>query len=311
MLYLLNIKKYQNKTTKDLWEQDRKWFNLWILGFFVCLLVLLALNIVIIAQYALDASGIKTRYSELLIANSNDVKNADLYAENYWRYGIIDGSINSAIVAITIYSLIHSFILSYRRKSFSSISTWPTLFVFIQAIYSFFSLFKLLIYGITLKTSFEITWANIISFSLSFVYLLTWFIFSRNVALIRRIFFFSEKMSEMNNIYSEMFNNGHTHVHNQESTLNNSTNNSNSENNSDYKNNQTWLRIYNLGDEQLKELAKKLSISGYESMSKDELVKIIFEIYNSQERTTKSKEIEVESSSQKDEHDENKNHDKN
>ena len=65
------------------------------------------------------------------------------------------------------------------------------------------------------------------------------------------------------------------------------------------KNNVFYSRMKELSRDQLNEIAKQLSISGYETMSSEELIKIISDIRNMQKQDSKEKEIKIEENDNK------------
>ena len=65
------------------------------------------------------------------------------------------------------------------------------------------------------------------------------------------------------------------------------------------KNNVFYSRMKELSRDQLNEIAKQLSISGYETMPSEELIKIISDIRNMQKQDSKEKEIKIEENDNK------------
>lgn len=290
MLYLIDPKKYVNKSVDQLWDEDRKAFYFWIIGLFVGLLTLFLINLISLVIYAKDRYLIIQNVLDYLSKEETSNFNT---AHNYWLNKLFSSVINIAFLVVTIASLIISLVKSFKIKSFASISIWPTLFIFINTVYGFFSLIQLGIFHLNISDEFNFSVANILLFSLNFVYLLVWFLFSRNVSLIRRIFWRSQ-IIDSSRAFQPSFDEFGNPVFQDTNTTNNEQVN-NSVNQQEYKMKQSemYKRLNALSKKQLDTIAAKLSVSGYESMSKEEIVKLIYSIHSATDANVKEEMVDV------------------
>lgn len=285
-LYFINIQNYVNKPLKEL--QDKKiWskFSIWV---FVLLLAVITINVILILElsfYVLDKDKIIANLEE---HNPNETKDR---LDMAWRSGLISLSIEMLLPIAMLVTLISSLIKCYKKKSFKYISFLSTILIFFQSIYGFMSLIRYAISGINLVESFQVSWVNVLSFVMIFIYPVIWFFISRNVAIIRRIYL----IAELNAARQQVQNNFGGGVDPFAGMMANQNNeNQKSDSNQFDTNDAFYLRLKNLTRDQLNEIAKQLSISGFESMKDEELMKIIADIRNVQNVDSQEKEIKTE-----------------
>lgn len=293
MLYLINHKKYIEKTPSQLWDEDHKTFYLWIISFIVGLSIIVGIYISAIVLFVLDRDRIIQKFTEISSNSSNNPTHSSNIAYN----GFLGQEIMKlAIIFSALVTLVISFVKGIKAKSFAVISFWPTFLMFILTFYSFISLIFLPINGINITASFNTSPSFIIFFSLNFAYLLVYFISSRNVALIRSIFLKVQFIEATKN--ANLFSNG---TFDASSSVGNGpfeqmhdarvhTEHSKQAMEEDV----TFKRLNALNKKQLDSIAKQLSISGYETMDKKELLKIIYSIYKSVENDNKTYEVNPE-----------------
>lgn len=298
-LYLIDITRFSNSTTDQLWEKkQRKEFFIWIYVFLAAMSIILILNLLKVLFIAIDKESI---INYLKSSNTNASVN-DL--ERQWSLSLASNIIQMIFPFGVTTSLALSIKKCIKSKTFKFISFLSTIFVFIQMIYGFFDVFSYIFQYATLRISifdsFKASWVFVLGFVLTFIYPVIWFFISRNVSAIRMIAIRAESREMLFNqanaaqfgqtgadpFGASIFTGGA-----QDAQKNNSQVNS-KENDAFYK------RLKNLSKNQLEELAKELSISGFESMTNEEIIEIIYNIRSVQNQN--SKEIEVEPTSKKD-----------
>lgn len=290
-LYFIDVEKYKTFSTSQLWEKSNRFkFFAWIFSFLACVI---AINAILISQliiWCVDKTSICNAFLEIS-------KNVDV--ELVWRSRIIHIVISLVFQVIILWSLSNSIFKCFKSKSFKYLSFLPTMFIFIQAIYSMFDMISYAIQRLNLIDSFNISVFYILNFVMIFVYPIIWFFISRNVSLIRRIAFNIEMSEQMVNYMNQQTsgnNNpfGPSFENIQQQAKGNGEKNPEMTNNNHNTNDAFYLRMKSLTRDQLNEIAKTLSISGYDSMTDDELIKIIADIRNVQNRDKKDIEIKTE-----------------
>lgn len=284
-LYFINIEKYGKMTSSQLWEKEtRKVFWSWIFAFVFSLVVLSTITISQISFFFIDKNNLISEFG----------KNYDnSAAEAIWRSSVIDVFLNLLIQLAALGLLCLSLFKCVKEKTYKYISFFSTVFIFIQVFYSFFGLFRYAIYSVNLMDAFNVSWVYVLQFIMMFVYPFIWFFISRNVGIIRRISMQAEMreqiQNKMNNAFG-MFEGNDPFGVNKSSA--NSVNNE--EMQTENNNHAFYVKLKALSREQLNEIASKLSISGYEYMTDEELMKIISDIRNAQNSSVKEKEFKVE-----------------
>lgn len=288
MLYLLNYKKYQEKSSQQLWDEDHVTFYWWVFGFIASFLVLIGLYLSSIIIGLLD----KNTIINWLTNENPDKKNY----EAFYNQDIIRTCFLFSLLCIGLIIFIIDFLKAIKIKTFAKMSPFPTLLIFILTFISFFDLIFYAFFNVNIVNSFSASPFYVLLFIIKFMYLFVYFIFSRNVALIRKISFFVKLKEERSEAFKNMMQNGDAQI-NGENIFNAQNNNA-----SQFKNNmddELYLRLNALSIDQLKELGKKLSISGFDSMKKEELLKIIYPIFKSRE-TSDNKEIVIDNDDKND-----------
>ncbi len=304
-LYFINPEKYANMSTSELWEKKTKVnFFTWIFMFLIAVLAINGITIAQICFFFIDKESLRSSWNEINPEYSQAF-------ESIWRGDVIDVFVTLIIQLTVLVSLSISIYKCIIEKSFKFISFLPTLFIFFQVFYSFFSLIRYAISGANLMDSFKVSWVYVLQFVMMFVYPFIWFFISRNVGVIRRISFNAEMreqmMRKMDSVMNEFGGAEFSGVNPfgvDPSSMNNHGSDTNQ--NSFNTNDAFYLKLKSLSRDQLNDIAKKLSISGYESMSDNELIKIIADIRNVQNKDNKEKEFELRSKDDNDKDNEDK-----
>lgn len=288
-LYFINIEKYGKMTSSQLWEKEtRKVFWTWIFAFVFALVVLTTITISQISYFFIDKNTLIKEWIEKYPDYVN-------IANNVWRSDVIDVFLNLIIQLTALGLLCFSLFKCIKEKTYKYISFFSTFFIFIQVFYSFFGLIRYAINSINLIDAFNISWVYILQFIMMFVYPFIWFFISRNVGIIRRISMQAEMreqiQNKMNNAFGMFEGNDPFGVNKSANTANNNEEMQPNENSNDHA---FYIKLKALSRNELNEIASKLSISGYEYMSDQELMKIITDIRNAQNSSIKEKEFKVE-----------------
>lgn len=291
MYLFFNRQKYLNKSLKELWEVKKDFYP-WIIGTFVGLLIILGLYIATLSLWIVD----KDIIINFLIKESKN-NNANTSPTGTWASWIVGLCLYSLFTFLAIYSLIQSIIKSFKLETFSTISLLPTMIIFFVSILTFFGLFQIISYG-DINKYFEVSAGNSIYFSINFIYVFIWFFFSRNLSQTRLMFM----VAQQKEAYSawEKFQKSGQSI--DIFTNNNAT--STGQQSEDFKQNfknsiimeetTTYKRLMSLSKKDLNLIAQRFSISGFENMSKEELVKIIWQIDHSMHPEKYEKEVHSE-----------------
>ncbi|MBD5423198.1 MAG: hypothetical protein HDR43_01750 [Mycoplasma sp.] len=280
-LYLIDIDKFNDKTKDDLWEKkQRNAFFAWIFAFLSVMIVVLILNILQTISLAIERDRLISYFSD---TSTNP--------QQTWSINLMSSIIQILFSIIVVTALSMSIAKCIKQKTFKLISLLSTIFVFIQMIYGFMDLFQYIIFRQDLLASFSVSWIYILNFSMSFIYPFIWFFISRNVSLIRIISIRIEARDALLKTMNESGENGFNNPFGPNFFGQNQTKNPDLNSSVTKENDEFYLRLKNLSRDQLEEIAKTLSISGYDSMSDQEIINIIYDIRNVQDR--ESREIEV------------------
>lgn len=291
MLYLINPQKYIKKNKEQLWEEDHKTFYWWIGALFVSLLVIIAILITMLSIFIVDKKIIFEKQVEWTQQNSTAT------LEEIRR--AVNTSINIDIVVQVLFIvvfmcalglLIHSFWKSLKSKTFSTLSVLPTGIVFFLGFSSFFNFISLI--GQSISELLELSNYYILNFIvIKIVYLLVWFLVSRNVAIIRRLFIRLENIEKFESVIGKKI---YEDAATDTSQSNPTTTSSKTTSNVKKEDDPIYQRLSSLEEKGLHQIAKELSISGYDIMDKTELLNTIYSIYKNVQKPEKNDEIEVE-----------------
>lgn len=286
-LYFIDFERYETWNLKELWEnkRNRREFLTWIFVFTLIVAAIWAIVMTEIIVWCVNKSQWYDYYMKFVHDNNNFNK-SDLNI--FWNDKLIFLCTSFVLITIVFYSIINSIINCFKNKNFRYISLLPTAFFFLQCVFSIFSIIFEAIRGENIIDTFNVSWVYVAEFALLFVYPCVWFFVSRNVSLIRSIAFqleMRERLKEQG-------------IWQDDRQSNNQSNESNDYINS---NDSFYIRMKSLSRDQINEIAKTLSISGYESMSDEELIKIIYDIRNIQNKDSIEKEAQIHEDNENDE----------
>ena len=296
MLYLIKTDKYISKNKAQLWDQDRRTFFWWIASFMVGLVVIISVLLAAIGILSADRAVIIEAIKTSLETTGRPPANPGDEATRQWGIGLGTQVVYLAIFVTALISLALSFQKSLKKKSFAALSMMPTAIVFVMSVSSFVDFIVATFNGISIADSLKISSFYIISlFVIKIVYLLVWFFVSRNVALIRRIFLKVEFDEHRSRFFqnADVFTSGTASAatgFNAAATSANPAAARSEGNGTD----PTYQRLEALDKKQLDQIAKQLSISGYETMARAELIKVIYGIYKAMQVSQDGTEQTVE-----------------
>ena len=295
-------------TTKELWKNEKSKYRHWVIILAIGLLVITVLTLTSFILNLIDrdlvVKNLKDNYKE----TNKGVTYTDQYltswANGYFvRYTIVYTSlIIIALLAGIIWYFV-SLIEVYKQKNFAKLSQWPTLIVGVGAMISFIQLASIL-FSREEQSSILISDASILMFSSRIIYILIYFAASAPISRVRRIFTLSDRVEKMKNdpqfqaMQRQMQNayqsgqmpygpfgpvgqNQGTQAKTQAQPQSQQELDKKSQNPppKEVKEQDPELeRLKRLSLEKLKQVASRLSISGYKSMKKDELIEAIMRV---------------------------------
>lgn len=307
MLYLIKVDKYLKKNKEQLWEEDHKTFYWWIGALFLSLTVIIGFLIAMLVIFVNDRDQIAKLWLDDLNSANPSVASKNKEFVNSRIIAELVKLIGNLIAFSASFGLLgFTFFKSIKTKTFANLSSLPTGIIFFLTFFNFLSLFDPLIDGVGFNAYLK--YSNYYIFSIiviKVIYILVWFLVSRNVSLIRRLFTRAETLEKMETFFANhpeaeaMRNQGYGFPNNQAAAnsqaanpeINNRPNNSPK---SAKENDPIYQRLISLDEKGLHQVAKQLSISGYDTMDKNELTNVIYLIYKNMQADQKSKEIEVE-----------------
>ena len=291
MLYLVNPQKYIKKNKEQLWQEDHKTFYWWIGALFISLLIIITILITMLSIFIMDKKIIFEKQVEWTQQSSTatleEIRKA---VEKSLNIELVVQVLFIVVFMCALGLLIHSFWKSLKSKTFSTLSVLPTGIVFFLGFSSFFNFISLI--GQSISELLALSNYYILNFIvIKIVYLLVWFLVSRNVAIIRRLFIRLENIEKFESvigkkIYEEQLDSSQSNPN--PSTTTKTTADSKKEDDPIYQ------RLNSLEEKGLHQIARELSISGYDNMDKTELLNIIYSIYKNLQKPEKNEEIEIE-----------------
>lgn len=286
-------------TTKELWKNEKSKYRVWIVLFGLSILAILVLSLVGLILNSSNKGEVinnliswgKSPSSNLRFAQGVDQEIAiNNWANRFYRNDlIITPSIKVTILFIGLVLYISTIIDCYRKKTFSVISKWSTFVIGVGAIIGVYQLFTL--YNGTPIFSYAYGIYNFIGYIAP---ILVFIFVSVPINKIRNQFLISERITKLKN--SPEFKNFQNQMKNNQNPMAsispfinpafNQTPKTNDENEANVNNNSNFQKLKKMKIIELKAIAKKLSISGYNMMKKDELIDSILRV--SGEKTSKN-----------------------
>ena len=268
-------------TIKELWEKERSEHRPWMILFGIGLLVVLALMIASLIVALVSKSEIISSQEDYYRQTDSSLSEigVEQKAYKYFLMKVIFPSVASLLISISLILYAHSLYVSYKSKSFEHISGLPLTVMTIGFFYSSVQIITDLISfsGSTSGTS------GILSFISPYVFVAIYIFVGSKVSKIRNEFkrsSFVEKNPQMfGNVQqgmSPMPNNPFVNTRNAQ--FNKPVNIQENEVVAPTQEQERLEKLKAMSKNQLEILAKKLSISGFETMNKDSLIQTIIRI---------------------------------
>lgn len=304
MLYLIKVDKYLKKNKEQLWEEDHKTFSWWIGALFLSLTVIIGFLIAMLVIFVNDRDQIaKLWLDDLNNSSSSASLNNKEYVDTQLTVELVKQIFYLITFSVSLGLLGFTFFKSVKSKTFANLSSLPTGIIFFLSFLTFFDFLNLLVIRGNIAFGSFLKYSNYFIFSfivVKVIYILVWFLVSRNVSLIRRLFTRAETLEKMETFFANhpeaeaMRNQGFNPAANSQAANPEINNRPNSSPKSAKENDPIYQRLISLDEKGLHQVAKQLSISGYDTMEKNELINVIYLIYKNMQADQKSKEIEVE-----------------
>ena len=298
---------------KELWKDEKSKYRHWIILFGVGIFAMIALvltglimTLMNIGEAKSGGTGVKGEIYEYIRSNYAGHDTAwYVDATNAWyqKKLIIYPSIKIGSLFVGAFLYIQTVVDAYRNKSFARLSNWASLVIAIVAMFGAYELFSLAWGNNKLILNFSTGLYIFISYILAIA---IWVSFSVPLGRIRRLFALSERveMIKSNPMYTEAMNNaqnmgqpmggpgmnpfmgGMGNMAQHQVRPNPNPNGVAAQGNPQPVQKQAELspeqkqkkELVKLTVVDLQAIAKKLSISGYSSMKKDELIEAIIRV---------------------------------
>ncbi|CAM9096638.1 Rho termination factor N-terminal domain-containing protein [Mycoplasma marinum] len=286
-------------TTKEMWKNEPNKFRQWIILLGASLLIFATLLVISIILVSTNISSIRSDLLDIMQKNISvndwDQNSAESGVNHFIYFRLIGASVFMAIliiVGLVLYGI--TVYKAYKNKTFSKISGFT---IYFSEFVGFLAMI-LMVYQFSTMVSFtQIMKENsgIIVWVSAQVFSITLFVFAWQVSRIRKQFAYAEKIEEMkkNPQFQEMqaqmqnlFAQAQQNSGNYGPTAGKTTQNDNSNSSpinaeaSEIKESPEVTELKKLKIEELRNIAFQLSISGYDKMSKDELIEIIIRVTN-------------------------------
>ena len=293
-------------TTKELWKDEKSKYRHWVIILAIGLLVITVLTLTSFILNLIDrdlvVENLKDNYKERYKGATEE--HSTSWANGYFvRYMIVYASLIIIALFAGIIWYFVSLIEVYKQKNFAKLSQWPTLIVGVGAMISFIQLASIL-FSSEEQSSILISDASILMFSSRIIYILIYFAASAPISRVRRIFMLSDRVEKMKNdpqfqaMQRQMQNayqsgqmpygpfgpvgqNQEAQAKTQAQPQSQQELDKKSQNpppEEIKKEDPELERLKRLSLEKLKQVASRLSISGYKSMKKDELIEAIMRV---------------------------------
>lgn len=299
-------------TTKELWENEKNKYRHWIILFGISIILIFSLYLVSVILHAINKSSIETSIKNWL-DNNTIINNIDKtkdpvrfdaevtrIVDSFWKQKIIWGSFDLTLSTTALVLFAQTTYQSYQRKSFSKLSSWASFTVALVAIMGAFELLQMAWQEFP-RIVFHYN-EGIYAFMLYIIPIAIWLFISRPISKIKRVFMISERVEmiknspEYQNFTQQMnqYQSGNIDPKNMgpfgPTTQTNNTKTNNTNASSDAKTDDKKVEpiltpkqkrrkeLEEMTISDLKEIAKQLSLSGYSSMNKKELIENIMRI---------------------------------
>lgn len=304
-------------TTEELWKNEKSKYRIWIISFGVGILAILAMVLISsILSFVAKSARVDELWKEFQeIYNTTDtgrytIEKLKEMAERQVLYSnLVWPSIKLIVVTLAVTMYFTTVYRSYNLKSFAGISSFSTGIFFMFALWEFINLFSY-VFGIIKKdVTTTYTSSDWISVVTPFLFVAIYMGFGTKVTRIRNTFKYSERMNDLKNNpiltgnidqFMNQFNNtqqNSTKTQGEGQGVENpfgppaanvanenvafQINEAHQQERVKSEEELKYEKLSKLSKSQLEEIAKKLSISGFETMSSEELIKTIIRMTKS------------------------------
>lgn len=301
-------------SVKELWKNEKKQYRHWIILLGLGLITIFVLVLIaFILNLSNKANIVANLSNEYLEKNPGKEVEANEYANNFFtRSYLIFPIIELLFLVVGIIAYGTTIFQSYREHNFAKLSSWPTLIIGVAALFSAWTLMEILFFRDDNKFS---TSGEVFAFATNILFIIIYFFASAPVSRVRRLFLTSMRIEQlkkdpqfqaMQAQFKNMMNNSAANnPYGPNTFTGNTAPNTNSNNNgsanttanqaaatasaSGQVNNPTVVpakpsvspeekKLREMPLDDLKEVAKRFSLSGYEKMNKQELIDNILRI---------------------------------
>lgn len=301
---LFNFEKVP--TSEELWGKEKSNYRFWIFGFGIGIIIILAL---VLASSILSYLSIESRTKELIEEfkftynpdnpNYSIEKIESMANRQVLQSNIIFPSIKLIVISLAVLLYIVTVYRSYKAKNFIHISGFSTTIFFLFALWEFINLFSFIYSFARKENTVQYTPSDWILVVTPFLFVATYYFFGSKVTKIRNSFRVAEKMKalkdnsnplamDLSNFMNQTANQSQPNKTEPAQPIVNpfgpptGTSSTNTGTHAtphvEISKTQEELKrekLLKLSKKQLEEIAQKLSISGYEVMSTEELVSTI------------------------------------
>ncbi|MGL5438120.1 MAG: Rho termination factor N-terminal domain-containing protein [Metamycoplasmataceae bacterium] len=302
MNFLLNINEYKEKTSSQIFESEKK-FRPFFISLFISLLFLFAMYLTSLILTILnwtDPNFVQAFKDNLLLNDTNNTLTPARLENIVLQTKLIQISQASILLLIITASLVlfvKKLFDCYKEKTFSKLSIMASMVIGLIGFYVIVNLFSFF-FNPRLFTSWSVIDTLNIVASGSTIFI--WFFISRYITLIKKISLRAEMLAKAKeqqagfNEIIQQVNTFQTDENNQNPAkdINYDVSGENNENKEiiiDQKNelNPNASKLKNLNKNQLIQIANKLSISGVDLMTKEELIYHISIVTNNEKKPEK------------------------
>ncbi|WKX02657.1 Rho termination factor N-terminal domain-containing protein [Candidatus Mycoplasma mahonii] len=295
-------------SVKELWKKEKSEYRQWILIFGIGILIIFALMCTSMIMNLLSETSIKSSLEQNFKDNGTyKLDKIPSFVDQTWREQFLMlPSIKVAFIGIGIILFIITTIQSYNEKSFAKLSGWSTMVIGIGTLLAAFNLFQMMWSRNARASMLDINIrGGVFAFINNFLIIGVYFGASIKVSKIKRVFAISERVEQLKNDpqYQAQMNMFRNMQNNQGMNTNNApfgpTNSGRTDGAASFNGNvaapmqgapketviekmsQERKDLLEMKVEDLKEVAKKLSISGLSKMTKKELIDNIMRVTSS------------------------------
>ena len=278
---------------KELWKDEKSKYRHWVIILAIGLIVITGLTITSFIINLVDRDNLidQTTKDLSVIYKPNVAEN--MAEKAYVRTAIVFPSIISlSLIAGLIWYFV-SLVDVYKHKNFAKLSGWPTLIIGVGSAISLVSL-MMFVFNTNARAGMFATSGSIFAFVTKILYILIYFAASAPVSRLRKTFIVSDRVEKfksdpnfqtMQKQMQDALKGGQMPygafgpvMASEKSPQQNPVASNNQTTPPPNKEEIELKRLKSLSIDNLKKVAKKLSISGHSNMKKDELIEAILRI---------------------------------